>query len=452
MVSGRHGLVLIGGPPGKLTLDSVAYFTAANCPTFPQAILATRVPSMSFLKLPCVLLTAALLSPNFASAQQTSGSVSSETANIVETAVDAGSFGTLVAAVKAAGLVDTLSGPGPFTVFAPTDEAFAKLPAGTVETLLKPENKDQLVGILTYHVVAGRVPASAVVGLSGATTVNGQRVNIAAGESGVRVDSANVVTTDIECSNGIIHVVDSVLLPETKTIVDVASGAGSFETLLAAAEAAGLVSTLSGDGPLTVFAPTDEAFSALPKGTVASLLQPANRSKLAEVLKYHVVAGRVYSDQAIGLSSAPTVAGPSIGITPTDGGANINDARLLETDIDASNGVIHVIDRVLLPSDAPEGSTVTAAKPASDQRSAAMSLLSSAIHQGVPIYNAGHHGQCADIYMQALQTVSAMPGLTMSTSLRDRVSDTLDVCPRMSSSTDRAWALRRQMDQLMTEL
>ncbi len=399
-----------------------------------------------------LLFAAMLVMPSYSWGQQTSGADSSGSSNIVETAVASGSFDTLVAAVKAAGLVDTLSGSGPFTVFTPTDEAFAKLPAGTVETLLKPENKDQLVGILTYHVVSGRVPASAVVGLKAAKTVNGQRLDIATSDARVTVDSANVVTTDIECSNGIIHVVDSVLLPEARNMVEVASNAGSFGTLLAAATAAGLVPTLSGDGPLTVFAPTDEAFSALPKGTVASLLQPANKSKLAEILKYHVVAGRVYSEDAITLPSAPTVAGPSIAITPTDGGANINSARLLQTDIDASNGVIHVIDRVLLPSDALSAGSVTSLKPTADQRSVAKSVLSDAIHQGVAIFNSGHHGQCADIYMQALQTVSSMPTVAMSAGLRDQVVQTLKVCPQMSSTTDRAWALRRQIDQVMSEL
>lgn len=401
----------------------------------------------------CFFLISMMLAPCMAWGQSTSSSVTASPASgtIVETAVAAGSFETLVAAVKAAGLVETLSGKGPFTVFAPTDEAFAKLPEGTVETLLKPENKAQLVSVLTYHVVAGRVPASAVVGLRGAKTVNGQRVDIAASEAGVTVDAANVVTTDIECSNGIIHVIDTVLLPESGTIVDVASSAGSFGTLLAAANAAGLVPTLSGDGPLTVFAPTEEAFSALPKGTVASLLKPENKSKLAEVLKYHVVAGRVYSEDALGLSSAPTVAGPSVAITPTDGGANINSARLLQTDIDASNGVIHVIDRVLLPSDAP-ATTKTAGKPSADQRHAALMTLYDALQEGVPVFNAGHHGQCADIYMQAVQSVASMEGLSMSTTLRNQVNQTLKSCPQMSSGTNRAWALRRQIDQMMTEL
>jgi transforming growth factor-beta-induced protein len=134
--------------------------------------------------------------------------------DIVDTAVSAGSFNTLVAAVKAAGLVDTLKGPGPFTVFAPTDEAFAKLPGGTVENLLKPENKAQLVSILTYHVVSGKVMAADVVKLKSASTVQGQSVKVAVKGSSVMVGNANVVKTDIETSNGVIHVIDAVLLPK----------------------------------------------------------------------------------------------------------------------------------------------------------------------------------------------------------------------------------------------
>ncbi len=135
-------------------------------------------------------------------------------ADIVDTAVAAGSFNTLAAALKAAGLVDTLKGPGPFTVFAPTDEAFAKLPAGTLESLLKPENKAKLAGILTYHVVAGKVMAADVVKLTSAKTVNGQSVKIAVNGGKVKVDGANVVKTDIVTSNGVIHVIDTVLLPK----------------------------------------------------------------------------------------------------------------------------------------------------------------------------------------------------------------------------------------------
>lgn len=137
-----------------------------------------------------------------------------EKKDIVDTAVAAGHFTTLARALKAAGLVDTLKGPGPFTVFAPTDEAFAKLPAGTLEQLLKPENHDKLVSILTYHVVPGKVLAKDVVKLHEAKTVNGQDVKIMTKGGKVMIDDANVTKTDINCSNGVIHVIDSVILPQ----------------------------------------------------------------------------------------------------------------------------------------------------------------------------------------------------------------------------------------------
>jgi len=270
-------------------------------------------------------------------------------ADIVTTAVNAGSFKTLAAALQAAGLVETLQGPGPFTVFAPTDEAFAKLPAGTVETLLKPENKGQLVSILTYHVVPGNVPASEVVKLSNATTVNGQRVAVAVEGSSVKVDQAQVVTTDIACTNGTIHVIDQVILPVSDDIPTVAEKAGSFKTLLAAAQAAGLGEVLASDGPLTVFAPTDEAFAKLPAGTVDSLLKPENRDKLVSILKYHVVPGRIYADQVITKAPLPTAQGSDLPVALKDGKVTVGGAGVAAADIEARNGVIHVIDSVILP-------------------------------------------------------------------------------------------------------
>ena len=132
--------------------------------------------------------------------------------NIVETAVAAGNFKTLVAAVQAAGLVETLSGPGPFTVFAPNDDAFAKVPTGTIQALLQPDAKDQLIGILTYHVVPGKVMAADVVKLDSAKTVQGQSIVIDT-THGVKANDANVVQTDIQCANGVIHVLDAVIMP-----------------------------------------------------------------------------------------------------------------------------------------------------------------------------------------------------------------------------------------------
>ncbi len=151
----------------------------------------------------------------FAAAALVAGSVFAGTQkDIVDTAVDAGQFKTLVAAVQAAGLVDTLKGDGPYTVFAPTDEAFAKLPEGTVENLLKPENKDQLIAVLTYHVVPGKVMSSDIAGKKiEAATVQGSELTIDAMKD-VKVDNAKVIAADIEASNGVIHVIDTVVLPQ----------------------------------------------------------------------------------------------------------------------------------------------------------------------------------------------------------------------------------------------
>lgn len=277
------------------------------------------------------------------------GGVANAQKNIVETAVEAGSFKTLVAAATAADLGGALSGPGPFTVFAPTDEAFAKLPKGTVETLLKPENKAKLQAILKYHVVSGTVMAADVVKVKGAVSLEGQRIAVKVAGGKVSVDAANVVKTDIKCSNGVIHVIDSVILPSTDLIPAVADKAGSFKTLLAAVKAAGLAETLSGEGPFTVFAPTDAAFAKIPEATLKDLLKPENKDKLVAILTYHVVPGRVFSEGALEAKSAKTVQGSSVKISVKDGAAYIDNAKIVTTDINAANGVIHVIDTVIMP-------------------------------------------------------------------------------------------------------
>ena len=359
---------------------------------------------------------------------------SSFAADIVETAVKAGKFNTLAAALQAADLVETLKGPGPFTVFAPTDEAFAKLPAGTVETLLKPENKGTLAGILTYHVVGGKVLAKQVVGLKGAKTVNGQRVDIKVADSTVMIDGAKVVTTDIECDNGVIHIIDSVILPADKNIPEVATAAGKFTTLLAAVKAAGLVETLVGKGPFTVFAPTDEAFGKLPVGTVDDLLKPENKQKLVDILTYHVVPGRVYSEDAVAAKSAKTVQGASISVSVGSDGAKINSSKLVMTDLDASNGVIHVIDAVLMPP----------AKGADIRRT-----LEHAVAQGSSLYNAGHHEACAKLYESTMTSLAHTP---MNPKLTSHMSQVLQAASKQTCPTERSWTLRHGIDQMYTQL
>jgi len=278
--------------------------------------------------------------------------------DIVDTAAADGRFQTLVAGVQAAELTETLKGEGPFTVFAPTDDAFAKLPAGTLDELLKPENKQALTDILLYHVVSGNVMASDVVNLDSTSTVLGKDVAIKVENGKVFINDAEVIITDIETSNGTIHVIDSVILPpadeeammEEKTIVDIAVADDRFSTLVAAVTAADLVDTLNGEGLFTVFAPTDDAFAALPDGTLDSLLLPENKQQLTDILLYHVASGKVMASDVVGLSSAPTVLGQDITIKVEDGKVFLNDTvQVIITDIEASNGVIHVIDAVLLP-------------------------------------------------------------------------------------------------------
>ncbi len=268
-----------------------------------------------------------------------------EMLDIVDTAVADGRFTTLVAAVEAAGLVDALKAEGPLTVFAPTDDAFAALPEGTVEALL--EDIPALTDILLYHVVEGKVMAEDVVELSNAMTLQGQYVDIQVMDGKVMIDNAEVIITDIETSNGVIHVIDAVILPETRDIVDIAVEDGRFETLVAAVEAAGLVDALKAEGPLTVFAPTDDAFAALPEGTLDALL--ADIPTLTEILLYHVVDGKVMAADVVELSQAMTLQGQYVDIRVEDGKVFIDDAEVIITDIEASNGVIHVIDAVIQP-------------------------------------------------------------------------------------------------------
>jgi uncharacterized surface protein with fasciclin (FAS1) repeats len=303
-----------------------------ECPTAKQAQLAEKGAAAK-------TFTVGYVSPQ---------SQAKSDSDIVDTAVAAGKFGTLVAAVKAAGLVETLKGEGPFTVFAPSDDAFAKIPEEKLKELLKPENKAALQGILTYHVVPGKVMASDVVELDEAKTANGQTVDINVADGKVSVDGANVVATDIVCKNGVIHIIDAVIMPKAD-IVDTAVAAGKFNTLVAAVKAAGLVETLKGEGPFTVFAPTDDAFSKVDAAALQNLLKPENKEKLQSILTYHVVSGKVMAKDVVTLKSAKTVNGSEVAIAVKDGTVTVDGASVVATDIKCGNGVIHIIDAVIMP-------------------------------------------------------------------------------------------------------
>jgi len=267
-----------------------------------------------------------------------------EALDIVETAEAAGSFNTLLTAVNAAGLTSALQGAGPLTVFAPTDAAFAALPAGTLDALLG--DPDALAQILLYHVAPGDLASGSVAAASFIPTLNGQALPVTGSGSALEIAGAGLVDTDIEATNGVIHVVDEVLLPSDQNLVEIAQGNPSFSTLVAAVVAADLVDALTADGPYTVFAPTDDAFANLPEGTLDALLD--DPETLAQILTYHVVAGRVYSSD-VSPGPVETLNGQSFTVTVEGGAVQVDGATVVATDIQGTNGIIHVIDQVILP-------------------------------------------------------------------------------------------------------
>merc|ERR1711997_248453 len=199
--------------------------------------------------------------------------------NIAQLAIATPSLSTLVAAVKAAGLVDTLSGAGPFTVFAPTNDAFAKIPSAALNDLLA--DKDALTAVLLRHVVPSTIMAAGIpAGRTAVATAGGEKVDVV-NDAGVTVNGATVIATDIAASNGVVHLVDTVI-PATKNIAELAIATPALSTLVAAVQAAGLVETLSGPGPFTVFAPTNDAFAKIPSAALNDLL--ADKDALTAVL------------------------------------------------------------------------------------------------------------------------------------------------------------------------
>ncbi len=222
-----------------------------------------------------------------------------------------------------------------------------------------------------------------------------------------------------------------------KNIVETAAAAGQFETLIAAAKAAGLAGALSGDGPLTVFAPTDDAFNALPAGTIATLLKPENKDALARILKFHVLSGRVGSDALADGVRVETLAGPSAKISAAEKGFTIEGARIVATDIGASNGVVHVIDRVIMP-------------PEIMSRRDAVGLINAAIERGVPMFNHGNVEGTTMTYSRAARALLADADL--NTMERNRLELGLSSSEHSSTARESAWQLRYALDDVIESL
>ena len=296
---------------------------------------------------------------------------------IVDLAVATPSLSTLVTALKAGDLVKTLNGPGPFTVFAPTNAAFEALPQGVLSNLLKPANKASLDDVLTYHVLGDEVHANNFLDNEMLRTLEGKYVTARVSGSTIFINSAKVTVADVNASNGVIHIIDAVLLPSSappspgpspppapgsQNIVQLAQATPDLSTLVTALGAASLVQTLEGAGPFTVFAPTNEAFQNLPAGALANLLKPKNKAKLVDILTFHVVAGDIHAKDILDGERLKTVEGMYIMAAVNSSGVFLNNAKVTTADVNASNGVVHIIDAVLeewnpVPP-APEGNSL----------------------------------------------------------------------------------------------
>lgn len=224
---------------------------------------------------------------------------------------------------------------------------------------------------------------------------------------------------------------------ELGNIVETAASAGQFETLLAAAKAAGLAPALSGDGPLTVFAPTDEAFGALPAGTIKALLKPENRDKLARILTFHVVSGQIGSDALADEVSLKTLAGPRVLFTQSEQGFTVEGARIVATDINASNGIVHVIDRVIMP-------------PQQMSRADAEQMIMSAISKGVPMFNHGNPQATAKIYQMTAETL--MENAILRPAERKRLEQAIADNSSTASAEETAWKLRYALDDVIASI
>ena len=266
---------------------------------------------------------------------------------VVDIIVESEVHNTLEAAVTAAGLVETLQGEGPFTVFAPTDTAFAVLPEGVLDGLLA-DPTGALTDVLLYHVLSGTVLSTDLMDGMTATTLNGDDITVTISNDSVFINDALVTVADIVTDNGVVHVIDAVLIPPVTTVVDVIVESEVHNTLEAAVTAAGLVETLQGEGPFTVFAPTDSAFAALPEGLIDALLADPT-GDLTTILLYHVLGGEVLSTDLSDGLTATTLQGDDITVTINDDGIFINNAQVTVADIQTDNGVVHVIDAVLIP-------------------------------------------------------------------------------------------------------
>jgi monofunctional biosynthetic peptidoglycan transglycosylase len=358
---------------------------------------------------------------------------------------------TLLALVKAAEI--EFPKDAKLTILAPTNDAFAKLPPEQVKFLTSAEGKPTLQAILKHHVVAQSLESSTLLDRRRLEALSGQSLEIDA--AALTVDGARLVATDVAFDGGLVHVIDGVMLPELRSIEEIVAKDDRFSTLRAAIDAAGLGPQLGAQnpGPWTLLAPSNDAFAAIPADALKALLQ--DRPALTAVLAAHVLPTAIRRDEMLAQGSARTLMGDgTVAFALASGAITIDGARIEVADIEAANGVIHVIDRVL-PARSAASTTASAAASAtsSSQRAQrAAAILELAIERGVPRFNAGDEASCAALYELAIASVVLLGEDCVSPSAKADLAEALEQGAEHKDASERAWTYRRAMDRALERM
>ncbi|MFM7051528.1 MAG: CIA30 family protein [Planctomycetota bacterium] len=363
---------------------------------------------------------------------------------------------TLLELVKAAGL--ELPKDAKLTVFAPTNDAFAKLPREQVEFLTSAKGKPTLQAILKHHVVAQSLESSTLLDRRRLKALSGQSLDI--DPSALTIDGARLVATDVAFDGGLVHVIDGVMLPELRTIEDLGAQDDRFATLRAAIGAAGLGPQLGAQnpGPWTLLAPSNAAFAAIPADALQALLQ--DRPALTAVLAAHVLPTAIRRDEMLAQGSARTLLGDgTVAFALASGAITVAGARIEVADIETANGVIHVIDRVLpaqgagksAAKDASTGDSTMTASPAERAQQVA-AILELAIERGVPRFNAGDASSCAALYELSIASVVLLGADAIGPAAKADLTKALEQGAAHRDASERAWIYRRAMDRALGQM
>jgi len=344
---------------------------------------------------------------------------------------------------------------GPLTILAPTDEAFGALPEETVKALLSPEGRPTLRTILSHHVVLGAQSSADVLNRRSLTSAIGQQ--LAVDDLAQTVGGAGIVATDVAFDGGVVHVIDAVLMPETRSITQLAVETDELQTLVAAVKAAGIANQFGADnGPWTVFAPVDSAFAKLPEGTLESLLERGNRRALTGILGLHVVPGRLAARELLSKKKLSTLMGAQIAVELVDRKLKIGGANVVAADIQAGNGVVHLIDTVITePIGGNRGSTGRELEPRQpssvDVGAEAMKIYEVAINRGAGLWNDGNREGCAAVYEVTISAMIALGRDRLPQEIVDVLAESLERA-EPQEAVEAAWTYRNALDRVYRQL